>query len=304
MYESAFNAIERDLRAEEGVANELDYVEQISWVLFLKYLHDLETERRDRAELEGKDYAPIIDDDFRWDLWAVPRDENGEIDHKTAMTGDDLIAFVNDELFPYLASFRKSAEGPRTIQYKIGEVFTEIRNKFRSGYILRDVLERVDSLSFNTQADRHELSSLYETRIRRMGNAGRNGGEYYTPRPLIRAMIQVVKPKIGETVRDDACGSAGFLCESFVYLTDTKQRKKLTTKDLKTLQERTFYGQEKKSLAYVIAIMNMILHGIDAPNIVHVNSLSENLMDIQEKDRCDVVLANPPFGGKERKEVQ
>jgi type I restriction enzyme M protein len=134
-----------------------------------------------------------------------------------------------------------------------------------------------------------------------MGNAGRNGGEYYTPRPLIRTIIQVVQPKIGDKIYDGACGSAGFLCESFVYLTS---KGKLTTKDLDTLQTRTFYGKEKKSLAYVIAIMNMILHGIEAPHIVHTNTLSENLADIQEKDRYDVVLANPPFGGSERPEVQ
>jgi type I restriction enzyme M protein len=134
-----------------------------------------------------------------------------------------------------------------------------------------------------------------------MGNAGRNGGEYYTPRPLIRAMIKVVKPTVGERVYDGACGSAGFLCEAFVYMTANGG---LTTKALKTLQERTFYGKEKKSLAYVIGIMNMILHGIEAPNIIHTNTFSENLADIQEKDRYDVVLANPPFGGKERPEVQ
>ena len=134
-----------------------------------------------------------------------------------------------------------------------------------------------------------------------MGNAGRNGGEYYTPRPLIRAMVQVVHPTVGERIYDAACGSAGFLCESFDYL---KAGKSLTTSDLKTLQERTFYGKEKKSLAYVIAIMNLILHGIDAPNIVHTNTLTENLADVQDKDRMDVILANPPFGGKERKEVQ
>jgi len=133
-----------------------------------------------------------------------------------------------------------------------------------------------------------------------MGNAGRNGGEYYTPRPLIRAMVKVVNPKIGETIYDGACGSAGFLCEAFDYMKEGK----LTTKDLKTLQEKTFYGKEKKSLAYVIAIMNLILHGIEAPNIIHDNTLSMNLADIQEKDRYDIILANPPFGGKERKEVQ
>ena len=300
MYENAFNSIERQLRAEEGIANELDYVEQISWVLFLKYLHDLETERRDRAELDGEDYAPLIVRDFRWDRWAAPRTPEGEFDHNDAKIGDDLIAFVDRELFPYLAAFRQSAESPRTIEYKIGEIFTELRSKFRSGYILRDVLEIVDALSFNTQAERHELSQLYESRIRRMGNAGRNGGEYYTPRPLIRAMIRVVDPKIGETVYDGAVGSAGFLCESWEYM----RRADLGASQYETLQRDTFFGQEKKSLAYIIGIMNMILHGIEAPNIVHTNSLTENVMDFQERDRHDIVLANPPFGGGERREVQ
>ena len=195
MYENAFNQIERELRNEAGIANELDYVEQISWVLFLKYLHDLEVERRDRAELSGEGYTPLIDPDFGWGDWAAPRTAEGGFDHNEALIGDDLIGFVDRDLFPYLASFRQSADGPRTIDYKIGEIFTELRNKFRSGYILRDVLEIVDGLSFNTQAERHELSELYESRIRRMGNAGRNGGEYYTPRPLIRAMIRVIDPK-------------------------------------------------------------------------------------------------------------
>jgi type I restriction enzyme M protein len=160
----------------------------------------------------------------------------------------------------------------------------------------------VDELRFRSQTEKHELSALYEDKIKRMGNAGRNGGEYYTPRPLIRAIVQVVQPKIGERIYDAACGSAGFLCESFDYLKRTNPKR--TTAQDRILQERTFYGKEKKSLAYVMAIMNMILHGIEAPNILHTNTLSENLTDIQEKDRYDVALANPPFGGKERKEVQ
>jgi type I restriction enzyme M protein len=299
MYEAAFNSIERDLRAEEGIANELDYVEQISWVLFLKYLHDLETDRRDQAQLEGKAYTPIIAGEFTWDKWAAPK-KDGAFDHNAAMIGDDLIAFVDQKLFPYLGGFRQTATGPKTINYKIGEVFTELRNKFRSGYILRDVLEIVDGLAFNTQAERHELSQLYESRIRRMGNAGRNGGEYYTPRPLIRAMIKVTDPKVGETIYDGAVGSAGFLCEAYEYM----RRDDLSASDYETLQTRTFYGQEEKSLAYIIGIMNMVLHGIEAPNIIHTNSLNENVMDIQEKDRHDIVLANPPFGGGERREVQ
>lgn len=300
MYENAFNGIEKNLRAEEGIANELDYVEQISWVLFLKYLHDREVERRDVAELDGTDYTPIISGEFRWDRWAAPRTADGDFDHETARIGDDLVAFVDAELFPYLASFRQSAENAATIEYKIGEIFTELRSKFRSGYILRDVLEILDGLSFNTQDQRHELSELYETRIRRMGNAGRNGGEYYTPRPLIRAMIAVTDPKIGETIYDGAVGSAGFLCEAYNYMT----RGDLSASDRETLQNATFFGQEKKSLAYIIGIMNMVLHGIEAPAILHTNSLNENVMDIQEKDRHDIVLANPPFGGSERREVQ
>ena len=299
MYENAFNKIERELRNEEGVANELDYVEQTSWVLFLKYLHDLEEERLNRAELEGENYTPLITGEYKWDKWASPK-VDGEFDHKTARVGEDLIQFVDQELFPYLAEFRKSAASPQSIEYKIGEIFDELRNKFRSGYILRDVLESIEELSFGTQAQRHELSELYETRIRRMGNAGRNGGEYYTPRPLIRAMIKVIDPQIGETIYDGAVGSAGFLCEAYAYMRNDT----LSASDYNTLQTTTFYGQEKKGLAYIMGIMNMVLHGIETPNLLHTNTLNENVLDFQEKDRHDIILANPPFGSGERREVQ
>jgi type I restriction enzyme M protein len=242
-----------------------------------------------------------LDKPYRWEQWAAPRNKDGQIDHNRAMSGDDLRDFVNLKLFPYLHGFKQKATGPNTIEYKIGEIFGEIKNKISSGYNLREIIDHIDELRFRSQVEKHELSHLYEAKIRNMGNAGRNGGEYYTPRPLIRAMVQVVRPKIGERVYDGAVGSAGFLCESFDFM---KAKPGLTTKDLATLQARTFYGKEKKSLAYVIAIMNMILHGIDTPNIIHTNTLTENLADIQEKDRFEVVLANPPFGGKERKEVQ
>ena len=254
------------------------------------------------AQLEGKKYSYILDKQYRWDSWAAPKDKDGKIDHNRALTGDDLREFVNDKLFPYLHGFKQRASGPNTIEYKIGEIFGEIKNKIQSGYNLREIIDHVDELRFASQSEKHELSHLYEAKIRNMGNAGRNGGEYYTPRPLIRAIIQVVQPRIGEKIYDGACGSAGFLCESFDYL--QKAHGKRTTAQDKTLQERTFYGKEKKSLAYVIGIMNLILHGIEAPNIIHTNTLTENLADIQEKDRYDVVLANPPFGGKERPEVQ
>jgi len=301
MFEQAFKNIDDVLWKEAGCTTELDYTEQTSWLLFLKYLDGLEQDKADEAALDGKRYTYILDKPYRWETWAAPKDKDGKLDHNKALGGDDLRDFVNQKLFPYLNGFTQKATGPNTIEYKIGQIFGEIKNKIQSGYNLREIIDHIDELRFRSQNEKHELSHLYEAKIKNMGNAGRNGGEYYTPRPLIRAIIQVVKPKIGQRIYDGAVGSAGFLCESFDYL---KSSGKLTTKDLTTLQTRTFYGKEKKPLAYVIAIMNMILHGIDAPNIIHTNTLTENLADIQEKDRFDVVLANPPFGGKERKEVQ
>jgi type I restriction enzyme M protein len=301
MFEQAFKNIDDILHKDAGCTSELDYTEQSSWLLFLKYLDALEQDKATEAALEGKKYSFILDADYRWEKWAAPKTADGKPDHNNAMTGDDLRDFVNGKLFPYLHGFKQRATSSSTIEYKIGEIFGEIKNRIQSGYNLREVAELVDSLRFGSQTEKHELSHLYEAKIRNMGNAGRNGGEYYTPRPLIRAMVQVTAPRIGERIYDGAVGSAGFLCEAFEYLS---AKPGLSTGDLKTLQTRTFYGKEKKSLAYVIAIMNMILHGIEAPNIVHTNTLAENISDIQDKDRYDIVLANPPFGGKERKEVQ
>ena len=300
MFEQTFKNIDDILHKDAGCTSELDYTEQSSWLLFLKYLDALEIDKATEAELEGKAYSFILEKAYRWETWAAPKTADGKFDHNTALTGDDLLDFVNRKLFPYLGGFKQRASGPNTIEYKIGEVFSEIKNRIQSGYNLRDVIERVDELRFRAQTEKHELSHLYEAKIKNMGNAGRNGGEYYTPRPLIRAMIKVTAPKIGERIYDGACGSAGFLCEAFEYLSPQATK----AADLTTLQTKTFYGKEKKSLAYVIAIMNMILHGIEAPNIIHTNTLGENINDIQEKDRFDVILANPPFGGKERQEVQ
>ncbi|MEO7317596.1 MAG: N-6 DNA methylase, partial [Chthoniobacteraceae bacterium] len=291
MFEQAFKNIDDVLWKDAGCTSELDYTEQSSWLLFLKYLDALEHEKAMEAELGGKKYSFILDQPYRWETWAAPKGQDGRIDHNAAKTGDDLRDFVNAKLFPYLHGFKQKATGPDTIEYKIGEIFGEIKNRIHSGYNLREVIDHVDELRFRSQTEKHELSHLYEAKIKNMGNAGRNGGEYYTPRPLIRAIVRVVQPKIGDRIYDGAVGSAGFLCEAFDYL---RAGKNLTTRDLDTLQTRTFHGKEKKSLAYVIGIMNMILHGIEAPNIVHTNTLTENLADIQEKDRFDVVLANPP----------
>lgn len=301
MFTQAFRNIDDILRKEAGCTTELDYTEQTSWLLFLKYLDDLERERAIKAELEGKPYAFILAPQFRWDSWAAPKGADGKFDIINAKTGDDLRNFVDGELFPYLQKFKQNASSPDTIEYKIGEIFGEIKNKISNGYNLREIIDHINELSFKSQDEKHELSVLYEEKIARMGNAGRNGGEYYTPRPLIRAMIKVINPQLGETIYDGACGSAGFLCESFDYL---RTNNALTTDDFNTLQNDTFVGKEKKSLAYVLGIMNMILHGIDAPKILHTNTLAEDLNDVQDKNRFDIVLANPPFGGKERKEVQ
>src|SRR5450759_4263197 len=302
MFEQAFRNIDDVLRKEAGCTTELDYTEQTSWLLFLKYLDALEQEKATEAALAGKTYTPILDKPYRWGTWAAPKTKAGELDHNKCLVGDDLRDFVNGKLFPYLHNFKQKATGPNTIEYKIGEIFGEIKNKIQSGYNLREIIDHIDELHFRSQTEKHELSHLYEAKIKNMGNAGRNGGEYYTPRPLIRAIVQVVAPRIGESIYDGAVGSAGFPCESFDYLKQNNPNR--TTAQDRILQERTLYGQEKKSLAYLIAIMNMILHGIEAPNILHTNTLTENLSDIQEKDRYDIVLANPPFGGKERKEVQ
>ncbi|MFH1386771.1 MAG: class I SAM-dependent DNA methyltransferase [bacterium] len=301
MFEQSFKNIDNILRKDAGASSELDYIEQTSWILFLKYLDDLEKDKKTEAELAGKKYDFIIDPKYRWEVWAAPKTADGKINHNIALSGDDLKDFVDHKLFPYLKKFKADADSPDTIGYKVGEIFNELKNKIQSGYNLREILNIVDGMHFRSQKEKHELSHLYEGKIKNMGNAGRNGGEYYTPRPLIKTIVKVVAPKIGDKIYDGAVGSAGFLVEAFEYL---KESKDLSTKDMEKLQEKTFYGKEKKSLAYIIGIMNMILHGIEAPNIIHTNTLAENLADIQEKDRYDIVLANPPFGGKERGEVQ
>ncbi len=301
MFENAFKAVDDILRKDAGCSTALDYVEQSSWILFLKYLDDFEVDRADSAALTGKPYSPIITEEFRWSTWAAPKTHDGKIDYNTALTGDDLRDFVNEKLWKYLASFKQTATDPATLEYKIGEIYSEIRNKLQSGYNIREIINRFDELRFGSAAEQHEMSALYEEKIKGMGNAGRNGGEYYTPRPLIKAIVQAVNPRVGETVYDPAVGSAGFLVEAFEHM---RQEPNLSTEQLELLQKNTFMGKEVKSLAYIVGTMNMILHGIEAPRIIHTNTLTENILDIQEKDRFDVILANPPFGGSERPEVQ
>jgi type I restriction enzyme M protein len=301
MFKQTFKNIDDILWKDAGCSTELDYAEQSSWILFLKWLDDYEKDKETKAKLENKKFKPTLDKEFQWSTWAIVKDKEGKVDFNKSLTGPDLKKFVNDKLFTYLSSFRNKAESFDTLEYKIGEIFSELQNKLQDGYTLRDVINEVDNLQFRSNEQKHELSALYEEKIKNMGNAGRNGGEYYTPRPLIKSIIKVIDPKVGETVYDGAVGSAGFLVEAFEHMS---QSKTLTTTELKTLQNKTFYGAEKKTLAYIIGIMNMILHGIESPNIIHQNTLETNIQEIQNKDRVDVILANPPFGGKEKANIQ
>jgi len=301
MFEQSFKNIDDVLHRDAGVGTELDYIEQTSWILFLKYLNDFEEDKKTESALAGKKYNYIIDLKYRWEIWASPKTAEGKLNHNKALFGSDLINFVDHELFPYFKKLKTEAVSPDTVEYKIGEIFSELKNKIQSGYALRNILDIVDGMRFRTDSEKHEMSHLYESKIKNMGNAGRNGGEFYTPRSLIKTIVKVVAPKIGEKIYDGAVGSAGFLVEAYGYL---KESRKLYPKDVEILQKKTFYGKEIKSLAYIIGVMNMILHGIEAPNIIHTNTLAENISDIQEKDRYDIVLANPPFGAGIRKEIQ
>jgi len=242
MFEQSFKNIDNILHTDSGCGTELDYIEQTSWILFLKYLDDLEDTKVTEAALAGTGYEYILPSQYRWNTWACPKDKNGKLDHQEALDGDDLKDFVNNKLFSYLKKFR--AEDPNTIEYKIGEIFHELKNKISSGYKLREILNIVDGMHFRLYEEKHELSHLYEAKIKNMGNAGRNGGEYYTPRPLIRTIVKIVDPKISETIYDGACGSAGFLVEAYNYLTENQT--KLSSSQMKTLQNKTFYGKEIK----------------------------------------------------------
>lgn len=301
MFEQTFKNIDDAIWKDAGCDSELDYAEQTSWILFLKWLDDFEQEKEIKAKLDNKKFNPIIKKEYRWSTWAVVKDKSGNIDYDKTITGPDLNNFVNNELFPYLSNFKDRIDNFNTIEFKIGIIFSELKNEIQDGYILRKVLNEVDGLRFKSDTQKHELSLLYESKIQNMGNAGRTGGQYYTPRPLINTIVKLINPKIGETIYDGACGSGGFLVEAFNHIKDSKS---LTVAEFKKLQLNTLFGKEKKTIAYVIGLMNMILHGIESPNLSKTNTLEENIMDIQNKDKFDVILANPPFGAGELPQIQ
>lgn len=286
------NRITDILRRDDGISGAMQYTEQISWILFLKFLDDYEENSRDAAELDGKEYKYILDHTFRWSNW-IHRD-------KGMFSGDDLKDFVNKELFPYLKWFRNVDADYHSVKYKIGEIYYFLDNRIESGHTLREVINIIDEMNFQSQVDLFALSQVYEDLLQGMGNDGGNSGEFYTPRSIIKLIVDIVNPKVGQTVYDPASGSCGFLIEAYHHMRPHIK----TDKELEFLGNSTFFWNEKTPLAYILGVMNMILHGIHNPNISKVNTLTTNIRDVQDKDRYDIVLANPPFGGKEKEQIQ
>jgi len=299
--QNKINRITDILRRDDGISGAMHYTEQISWILFLKFLNDFEINKADEAILKGKEYEFVINKEFNWNQWACPKDSLG---NKLIKSNSDLIKTVNKELFPYLKEFKTTTNDPKSIKYKIGAIFEYLDNRIASGHTLREVLDIIDTLDFQSSDELFELSHIYENLLKGMGSDGGNSGEFYTPRAIVKAMVETVDPQVGETIYDGAVGSAGFLVEAFEFMTSPKKKEKLSASDWETIQINTFYGQEKTSLGYVIGMMNMILHGIESPNVYKGNTLTQNIRHFQEKDRHNVILANPPFGGKEKSLIQ
>ena len=277
------------LRTDDGISGAVHYTEVLSWILYLKFFQDKEYEREQLAELEGNKYTPLLQEKYQWNNWTS---------QKSGLTGKELISFINDDLFPYLAGLKGTKEGdPRDI---ISSIFQNSNNRINSGYLLSDVIEEVKKIHFEIGDEAFTMSHIYEDLLKNMGEGGGNAGEYYTPRPLVRAMVQLLDLKIGETIYDPACGSGGFLAEAHINLLD----KANTPEKRKILNNKTFYGQEKTPLPYVLCLMNLTLHGMDYPRISKGNTLSRDIRGIEDHEKHNVILANPPFGGKEQTMIQ
>ncbi|TBR78826.1 SAM-dependent DNA methyltransferase [Campylobacter novaezeelandiae] len=305
--QNKINKITDILRRDDGISGAMHYSEQISWILFLKFLDDYEEELKLEAILDAKNYKSILEEKFSWKAWAAPKTNEGKLDVKNALSGSDLLSFVNNELFPYLKSF-KDNENFKSIEYKIGGIFEFIDNRIANGHTLREVINLVDELSFSKESDVFALGEVYEKLLKDMGSDGGNSGEFYTPRPLIKAMVEVINPKVKERIYDPACGSCGFLVESFLHILyeDRAKNKKanLSVKELEFLQNEALFGKEKTPLSYAMGVMNMILHEVKSPNIIKTNTLNKKITDITQSERYEVILANPPFGGKEKEQIQ
>ena len=305
--ENKINRITDILRRDDGISGAMHYTEQISWILFLKFLNDLEETKNENAEIDGDVYNYLMEEKYRWGNWAVPK-KGEKKDIINALSGDDLLEFVNGELFPYLKSFKSLTENPKTIKYKIGAIFEFLDNRIANGHTLREVLDIIDDMNFQRQSDLFELSLIYEKLLKDMGSDGGNSGEFYTPRPLIKVIVDIVDPQIGNRIYDPAVGSCGFLIEAYNHIryknVENNVQNDLSVEQLKFLNEDSFFGNEKTPLSYVMGVMNMILHQIEAPNISKTNTLTKDIRGLEEKDRFDYIIANPPFGGKEKDQIQ
>lgn len=261
----------------------LQYIEQISWMLFLKLFETIEQKSRLGAQVFGESYQPVIDEKYHWSAWSK-------------LEAKEQLEFTNTKLFPYLQSLRGTP-----LKNIIGSMFDDLRNNMHSPFNFKDVVNLLDSLDFSDPKDTHTISLVYEDLLLKMGQEGGASGEFYTPRAIIRLMIKIVGPKVGEKIFDPFAGSGGFLGEAFKYLKETN--KNLTTARSKKLQEETFYGNEAKSLPYLLCLMNLLLHGLQSPHIIKTNTFAEDLTSIPESERYEIILTNPPFGGVEGKEL-
>jgi type I restriction enzyme M protein len=276
------------LRKDAGLSGDTDRLPQLVWLLFLKNLDDYE---QSQEELLGDDYIPIIDKGYRWRDWVVTE----SLTHQRK--GEELLKFVNDDLIPYLGLL--SGENTRDIRTIVGVIFRGTYNRIRSGYILREVVDKLNNINFNSSDDIHSISLFYETMLKEMRDSAGDSGEFYTPRPVVRFIVDRLKPQLGERILDPACGTAGFLVEAYSHLVEQVR----TPEQRKELQNN-IHGIEKKPMAYLLAIMNMLLHGIEAPNLEERNTLANiNLRNVQDRDRVDVIATNPPFGGEEERGI-
>jgi type I restriction enzyme M protein len=277
------------LRTDDGISGAVHYTEVISWLMYLKFFEDQEKLRKEMMEIEGEKYTPFLEKKYSWETWASD---------KSGLTGKDLINFINNELFPYLSSLKGQKEGdPRDI---IAAIFANSVNRVNSGYLLRDVISEIQKIHFDVTDEVFTLSHVYEDLLKSMQEGGGNNGEFYTPRSLVRAMVKLLNPKIGETVYDPACGTGGFLAEAHLQMKDQAK----TPDKRRVLNYKTFHGQEKTPLPYVLCLMNLTLHGMDYPRIAKGNTLERDVRTIEDHEKHDVILANPPFGGKEQKMIQ
>lgn len=291
------------MRKDKGLNGDLDRLPMLTWVMFLKFLDDVEQIREEKSILAGEKFKPMIKSPYRWRDWAS---------HAEGLSGDDLKFFINNDeanlpdgsrgqgLLSYLRSLESSdADGKRDSRDVIANVFKDVNNRMVSGYLMRELVDKINEIHFNSTEEIHTLSRLYESMLKEMRDAAGDSGEFYTPRAVVRFMVEVMNPRLGETVLDPACGTGGFLVEAFEHL----QKQCQTVRDYQILQEESIIGGEAKPLPYLLAQMNLLLHGLEVPAISPNNSLEVNVTQIREKERVDVILTNPPFGGEEEKGI-